>query len=168
MSGRRARRHEGPRSRVESMPSLSGSAGAAPIRAARVRERWSASVAAHRFAEQRAGDDEALDLAGALVDLRDLGVAVVALGRELLRIAVAAEHLDRLAGLAAGDGAGEQLRLRALDGVRATGFLQARGAPHECPRCLDLGLHIRELLLDGAELGDRPAERVALLGVGGG
>src|SRR5919197_6299561 len=154
MSGRRARRHEGPRSRVESMPSLSGSAGAAPIRAARVRERWSASVAAHRFAEQRAGDDEALDLAGALVDLRDLGVAVVALGGELLRVAVAAEHLDRLAGLAPGHGAGEQLRLRALDRVRAAGLLEPRRAPCERARRLDLGLHVGELVLDRLEARD--------------
>ena len=57
----------------------------------------------HRLAEQRAGDHEPLDLARALVDLGDLGVAVVALGRELLRVAVAAEDLDRLAGLAARD-----------------------------------------------------------------
>ena len=45
--------------------------------------RWSrASVLLARdLAQQRAGDDEPLDLRGALVDLRDLGVAVVALGR---------------------------------------------------------------------------------------
>ena len=53
--------------------------------------------------QQRAGDDQALDLARALVDLGDLGVAVVALGRELLRVAVAAEDLDRLAGPAPRD-----------------------------------------------------------------
>src|SRR5919107_3643139 len=49
-------------------------------------------------AQQRTCDDKALDLAGALVDLGDLRVPVVALGRELLRVAVAAEDLDRLAG----------------------------------------------------------------------
>ena len=58
---------------------------------------------ARGLAEQRAGDDQALDLAGALVDLGDLGVAVVALDRELLGVAVAAEDLDRLAGDLAGD-----------------------------------------------------------------
>ena len=73
----------------------------------------------HRLAQQRAGDDQPLDLARALVDLGDLGVAVVALGGELLRIAVAAEDLDRLARLAARDGGGEELGLRALDGVGA-------------------------------------------------
>ena len=52
-----------------------------------------------RQTENRACDHEALDLARALVDLGDLGVAVVALDRELLRVAVAAEDLDRLARL---------------------------------------------------------------------
>ena len=61
------------------------------------------SAVARGLAEQRAGDHEPLDLARALVDLGDLGVAVVALGRELLGVAVAAEHLDRLAGPAARD-----------------------------------------------------------------
>src|SRR5829696_3833782 len=90
----------------------------------------SGSSTEHRLAEQRPRDDEALDLRGALVDLGDLGVAVVALGRELLRVAIAAEDLDRLARLAAGDGRCEQLGLRALDGVRAAGLLEPRRAPH--------------------------------------
>src|SRR5215213_5020243 len=122
----------------------------------------------HRLAEERPRDDEPLDLRGPLVDLRDLGVAVVALGRELLRVAVAAEDLDRLAGLRPGHAAREQLCLRPLDGVRAARVLQARGAPRECPRGLDLRLHVGELLLDRAEPRDRAAERVALLRIGGG
>ena len=61
------------------------------------------SSTAHGLAEQRPRDHEPLDLARALVDLGDLRVAVVALGRELLRVAVAAEDLDRLAGLVARD-----------------------------------------------------------------
>src|SRR5262249_46395191 len=117
--------------------------------------------------KQGAGDDEALDLARALVDLRDLGVAVVALRRELLRVAVAAEDLDRLAGRPARDGGGEQLRLRPLDAVRAPGLLQPRRAPRQGARRLDLGLHVGELLLDRSEPPDRAAERVALLGIAG-
>src|SRR6185312_10924018 len=108
-----------------------------------------------------------LDLAGALVDLGDLRIAVVALGRELLRVPVAAEHLDRLAGPLPRDTAGEQLGLGALDRVRVPGLLQPRRAPDECTRRLDLGLHVGELLLDRAEAADRAPERVALLGVGG-
>src|SRR3712207_8938909 len=46
-------------------------------------------------------DHEPLDLARPLVDLGDLRVAVVALDGELLRVAVAAQDLDRLGRLAA-------------------------------------------------------------------
>ena len=46
------------------------------------------------------GHDEPLDLARALVDLGDLRVAVVALDGELLGVAVAAQDLNRLGGLA--------------------------------------------------------------------
>src|SRR5436309_1086710 len=41
---------------------------------------------------QRAGDHEALDLVGPLVDLRDLGIAHHPLDRVVADIAVAAEH----------------------------------------------------------------------------
>src|SRR3954452_19993530 len=126
------------------------------------------SSTAHRLAEERPRDHEPLDLRRPLVDLGDLGVAVVALGRELLRVAVAAEDLDRLAGLAAGDGGGEELGLRALDGVGPARLLQARGAPDERARRLDLGLHVGELVLNRLEAGDRAAEGVALGGVVGG
>src|ERR1700750_267022 len=46
-------------------------------------------------AGDRAGDDQALDLGGALEDGVDLRVAVHALDRELARVAVAREDLDR-------------------------------------------------------------------------
>src|ERR671933_585816 len=94
---------------------------------------------ARHIAEQRPRDHEPLDLARALVDLGDLGVPVVALGGELLRVAVAAEHLDRLAGLAARDRAGEELGLRALDRVWPARLLEPRRPPHERTRRLDLG-----------------------------
>src|SRR3954447_11494571 len=71
-------------------------------------------------------DDEPLDLGGALVDLGDLGVAVVALHRELAGVAVAAEHLDRVPGHLAGDLRGKQLGRGALEGVRAAGGLGPR------------------------------------------
>src|SRR2546425_12164580 len=47
---------------------------------------------------EAAGDDESLDLAGALTDLEDLGVAVEAAHRCLVDEAVATEDLRRLAG----------------------------------------------------------------------
>src|SRR5579872_3555434 len=90
-------------------------------------------------------DDEPLDLTRPLVDLGDLRVAVVALDRELLRVAVAAEDLDRLAGLAARHLRREELRLRALLGVRQALLLAPRGAVDEQPRGVDLGRHVGEL-----------------------
>src|SRR3954462_10791718 len=43
---------------------------------------------------ERSRDHEALDLVRALVDLRDLGVAHVALDRLFRHVAIPAEHLD--------------------------------------------------------------------------
>src|ERR671933_2919621 len=81
--------------------------------------------------EDRARDHEALDLARALVDLRDLRVAVVALDGELLRVAVATEDLDRLRRLPPRHLRREELRLRALLHVGPARLLQPRGAVHE-------------------------------------
>src|SRR5690348_1851902 len=91
-----------------------------------------------REAEDRARDHEALDLARALVDLRDLRIAVVALDRKLLRVAVSAEHLDRLGSLAACHLGREQLRLRTLLRVGPALLLQPRGAVDEQSRGVDL------------------------------
>src|SRR5215210_1268163 len=99
-------------------------------------------------AEHAARDDEALDFARPLVDLRDLRVAVVALHRELLRVPVAAEHLDRLGRLPARHLRREELRLRARLGVRATLLLEPRRTHGEEPRRVDLRGHVRELVLD--------------------
>src|SRR5947209_2352151 len=60
-------------------------------------------------AEEIASDDHALDLVGALVDLRDLGIPHEALHRVLARVAVAAEDLDRVSGNAHGGVAGVTL-----------------------------------------------------------
>ena len=53
-------------------------------------------LALHRALEQRAGDEQAVDLVGALEDAVDARVAVGALDRVLLDEAVAAEDLHRL------------------------------------------------------------------------
>src|SRR5919109_3312527 len=123
--------------------------------------------------EDRARDHEPLDLARPLVDLGDLRVAVVALDRELLRVPVAAEDLDRLAGLPPRRLRGEELRLRALLAVRPALLLQPRRPIDEQPRRVDLGRHVRELPLDGLEVADPlaelpPLERVAAGDVVGG
>src|SRR3954470_15419598 len=109
------------------------------------------SSTAHRLAEERPRDHEPLDLRRPLVDLGDLGVAVVALGRELLRVAVAAEDLDRLAGPLPRHPRGEELGLRPPGGVWAPRTLGRRRPPREPARRLDLGLHGGELLLDRPE-----------------
>src|SRR5262245_32902438 len=59
--------------------------------------------------EQGRSDHEALYLARALVDLGDLGVAEVPLGREIPEVAVTAEDLQGLLGDAVRDLRGEQL-----------------------------------------------------------
>src|SRR5438477_518100 len=102
--------------------------GRAPTRdpGRRRRDRRRALGRALLQAQQLAVDDEPLDLARALVDLGDLGVAVVALDRELLRVPVAAEDLDRLARLAARHLRGEELRLGARLGMRQVVLLQPR------------------------------------------
>src|ERR671925_1043174 len=94
--------------------------------------------------EDRAGDHEPLDLTRPLVDLRDLRVAVVPLDRELLRVAVAAEDLDRLRRLAARHLGRIELRLRALLRVRPPLLLQPGGAVDEQAGGADLGRHVRE------------------------
>src|SRR5947209_10294224 len=61
-----------------------------------------------------ARDDEALDLARAFVDLRDARVAVVALDRIVLHVAVAAVDLDRLRAHPFGHLGGVELGLRSF------------------------------------------------------
>src|SRR5215210_6577715 len=54
------------------------------------------------FLYDGAGDDEALDLAGSLVDLRDPRVAVVPLDGMVLHVPASAEDLDGLVGYLVG------------------------------------------------------------------
>src|SRR3954464_13037111 len=70
------------------------------------------------LAEEVARDHHALDLAGPLPDLADLGVAHHALHRVIAGVAVAAVNLHGARGDAHGRLAGEQLGHRRLAGVR--------------------------------------------------
>src|SRR3954465_10548186 len=117
-------------------------------------------------AADRAGDDEALDLRGALEDRVDLRVAVHPLDRVLARVAVAAEDLDRALGAPHGDLAGLELAHRAL-GVRerAAGPAPPRRAPAEQAGGVDLHLHVGERERDRLVLDDRAPELGALLRV---
>src|SRR6266540_6893162 len=110
-------------------------------------------------------NDEPLDLARALVDLRDLRVAVVALDGKLLRVAVPAEDLHRFGRLPPRDLGREELRLRTLRLVRQAAVLEPCRAIREETRRVDLDRHVDELRLDRLVVGDALAERPALLRV---
>src|SRR5690606_25712517 len=88
---------------------------------------WSSSQHARR-------DDDALDLARALVDLGDPRVAVVPLDGELGRVPVAAVDLDGLVRDPRGGLAREELRLGALHRVTGARVLHGGGAPREQAR----------------------------------
>src|SRR4051812_46969818 len=124
------------------------------------------NVVPQRRLAHGAGDHEALDLVGALVDLRDLRVAHHALDRVLVHVAVAAENLNGLDRHVHRRVRGEQLRHRgvlAQSGLRAVRH-RARLVEQLARRCR-ARLHLGELVLDRLELEDRLAERDALLRV---
>src|SRR5204862_6524792 len=129
------------RARYPSFP-RSGCTASSAGRARRACEGTSLREIALAEGEDRAGDHEPLDLARALVDLRDLGVAVEALHRELLRVAVAAEDLDRLGSLPPRHLRCEQLCLRAFLGMRSALLLQPRGPVDEQAGGVDLRRHV--------------------------
>src|SRR6476659_643903 len=112
------------------------------------------------------GDDQALDLGGALEDRVDLGVAVHPLDRELAGVAVATEDLDRPLGRPDGDLAGLQLRHRALGVLELlAAAAHPGGAPDEQAGGVDLHLHVGEGEGDRLVLDDRLAELLPLFGV---
>src|ERR687895_746788 len=96
--------------------------------------------------EYLTGDDQALDLRGALVDLEQLGVAHELLDRVLLDVAVAAEHLDRvgrdLHGRVGGEALGEGRVERRAAAVAVVEH--PRGLPGQEPCGLDLRGHVRD------------------------
>src|SRR5260221_9005054 len=115
--------------------------------------------------EQAARDHQPLDLAGAFVDLHHPGVAVVALDRVLLHVAVAAVDLNRLVGDPGRRLAGVELGHRRLARERTPAVLEPGGALEQEPRRLQAPLHLGELELHRLDPRDRTAERLALLGV---
>src|SRR5215213_3957142 len=106
--------------------------------------------------EEAAGDDHALDLVGALVDLGDLGVAHHALDREVLGVAGAAEELDGVGGDLHGDVGGEGLGRRGDAGDVGAALLPGGGGDiDQVPGGLDLHLHVGEQELHALERADR-------------
>src|SRR3954453_20361349 len=116
---------------------------------------------------ESASDDHLLDLVSAFPDREDLGVAVEAAHGVLLDVAVAALDLHRLLGGAHREPARLELGLRGVEVEVPTGVLQQPRLVDEHPARLDLRAHVGELGLDGLELGDHLAERLALLRAGG-
>src|SRR5215471_9359041 len=118
--------------------------------------------------ENLARDDQPVDLAGALVDLGDAGVAEVALDRILLGVAVAAVNLESLGRDPLSHLGGEELGDRRLQPVAAAPaglLLRRRGSAGQKARGVDLGGHVRQIKADHLEIGDRAGERPALAGV---
>src|SRR5438552_5822688 len=128
---------------------------------------FSTCMAASRgFCEELAADQHPPDLGRARTDLVQLGIAPQALDRELLRVAHAAQRLDRLAGHPGRllgrveDGAGRVLAQRAcvvgtIAGLAHRIDVRAAGLPG--------GVHVGQLALHQLELTDALAELLALV-----
>src|SRR5919106_1080298 len=156
---------------MELMRARSYPSGAALGRHARLRSAWRPEWWRRwpSRAQQLLGDDEPLDLAGALVDLHDLGVTHEALDRELARVAVAAEHLHGVGGDLHGGVARPALGHRRLVGVAAdAGVDLAGGVVDHQAGPVGLHGHVGQHELDALESGDRLPELLALLGVADG
>src|SRR6266550_3583055 len=110
-------------------------------------------------------DDELHDLAGSLIDLGDLRVAVVTLGREVFQISVAPEDLHAIAAGLHPHVAREELRLPRREDVVLARVLHRGGAPREQTSRVDLRGHVGEHPLDRLEVGDLLSKGLALLGV---
>src|SRR6266511_3054231 len=115
-----------------------------------------------RVQPEGAGDEDAHHLAGALADLQDLGVAVEARHRELVHVAVAAVHLDRLARGGHRRLRGVQLGDRGQPAERLAGGQRGgRPLPGQ-PGGVGPQLHVGDLEGDRLEGGDRLAEGLPL------
>src|SRR5256885_9623576 len=90
------------------------------------------------FLQDLFSDDELHDLAGPLIDLRDLRVAVMPLGGEIFQVSVAAEDLHAVATGLYRDVAREELRLGRGEDVILSRGLHRRRAPREQTGRVDL------------------------------
>jgi hypothetical protein len=137
----------------------------------------------HRALEQRARDEQPIDLVRALPDSVDATITVGAGRRIVLDVAIAAMDLDELVDHAIELFGGEDLGDRAFDrqllerpldflGTRVLGAGEPRidqprdavddGLDHVCPN-----RHLRQLSGHERKIGDGAAERASVVGVGG-
>src|SRR5699024_7213520 len=110
------------------------------------------------LAENVAGDNDALDLTRALVDLGDLGIAHHALNRVILGVAVAAVDLDCLGGDLHGSFGGEQLSGSSVEGEGLAFGLEGSRLVGQQAGSFDGNVHVGEDELGVLELRDRTAE----------
>ena len=115
--------------------------------------------------EQPAGDDQLLDLVRALADQEQRRVAVVALGAELERVAVAAVDAHRVERVVLRRLGREVLRHPGLEVGALAARLRCAACSDEQPRRLGARRHLREHQLHGLVVADLLAERLALLRV---
>src|SRR3989454_1043341 len=121
-----------------------------------------ASPTRRRSLEHLARDDQLLDLRRALVDLRDLRVAEVALDLGLADEAEAAVDLHGVGGDLHRRLGREELGHRRFLRVRLAGVLEAGRLQRHEPRAVDRGRHVGQHPADHLVLADRHAERLAL------
>ena len=116
--------------------------------------------------EQLPGDHQALDFARAFADRAELHVAIEFLNRIVLDEAVAAVDLQGV--VADPHSAISEANSLAMDDslvTRSPAILHVRRAIGQQARGIDRGGHVRQLVLNRLEFGDRPPELPALLGI---
>ena len=111
------------------------------------------------------GDDHALHLGRAFINLGNLGVAHHALDGIFTRVAIATMELDGLGGHLHSGLSGKEFGHCSVGGVGETFVLLPSGATHQQARSLNLGFEVGHLELRVLELGNRLAKLLALLGV---
>ena len=113
-------------------------------------------------------DDEPLNLVGALEDLRDLGLAHVALDAVVAGVADAAEHLNGVGGHLHRGVGGDQLGDTGLRRIRPAQVASARGVEIRRACTGHRGGHVGQHEPQALMVDDLAAERGSLVGVGGG
>src|SRR6266852_5128697 len=120
------------------------------------------------FTDELARDHCPEDVVGALADRHQRRIPIEALDLIFGRIAVAAMDAHRLQRCLDADLRGVELGHPCFEVGPPPRIERRCCPPGQQARGLHLGRHVRELQLDRLELGYRPAERVALAGIGQG
>lgn len=117
------------------------------------------------ISKQRAANQNALNVVGAFVNLRNTHIPVDALNGKIADVAVAAVNLDGIRAHLFGDFGPEHLGHRSFLQTRFSCILHHGGTPNHQPGRVQLGCHVCKPEADGLVLHERYAERSALLGI---